>query len=75
MNAESFSLYAAQVLALEQDMEPGQTANISVTGENLGIRSNLYITSKVNASVMNSLGEEDNLSIYDGYNNLFHCSC
>ena len=43
MNAESFSLYAAQVLALEQDMEPGQTANISVTGENLGIQCNLHI--------------------------------
>ena len=43
MNAELFSLYAAQVLALQQDMEPGQTANISVTGENLGIQCNVYI--------------------------------
>ena len=35
MNAESFSLYAAQVLAMDESMEPGQVVNI--TGENLGI--------------------------------------
>ena len=35
MNAESFSLYAAQVLAMDEGMEPGQVVNI--TGENLGM--------------------------------------
>ena len=34
MNAESFSLYVAQVLAMDEGMEPGQVVNI--TGENLG---------------------------------------
>ena len=39
MNAESFGLYAAQVLAMDQDMGPGQTVNI--TGENIGIYDTL----------------------------------
>ena len=35
MNVESFGLYAAQVLAIDEETEPGQTLNI--TGENMGM--------------------------------------
>ena len=35
MNAESFGLYAARVLAMDQGMGAGQIVNI--TGENMGI--------------------------------------
>ena len=35
MNVESFGLYAAQVLAIDEETEPGQTLNI--TGENIGM--------------------------------------
>ena len=34
MNAESFGLFAARVLATDEDMRPGQVINI--TGENMG---------------------------------------
>ena len=34
MNAESFGLFAARVLATDEDMRPGQVVNI--TGENMG---------------------------------------
>lgn len=43
MNAESFGLYAARVLAMDQGMGAGQTVNI--TGENMGIYThNHYMT-------------------------------
>ena len=35
MNVESFGLYAAQVLAIDDETEPGQTLNI--TGDNMGM--------------------------------------
>ena len=35
MNAESFGLFAARVLAMDQKMEASQTINI--TGENMGM--------------------------------------
>ena len=39
MNAESFGLFAARVLATDEDMRPGQVVNI--TGENMGMK--LYV--------------------------------
>jgi hypothetical protein len=37
MNVESFGLYAAQVLAIDEETQPGRTLNI--TGENMALRA------------------------------------